>query len=62
MATKPDGKWKCRACGTVWEGWQLVLDPQRLGTTWTCANYFCGAYCDRLPDPAPEQPQEEGQQ
>ena len=56
MATKPDEKWKCRACGAVWDGSELYRDPQRIGFHWTCGNLFCGADCDRLPDPAPEQP------
>ena len=52
MTTKPDGRWKCRACGAIWDGWQLVCDPMSIiAPRWTCANYFCGGRCDRLPEP-----------
>lgn len=44
----PDGKWKCRACKSVWDGSQLVLDPMSTEVKWTCGDYFCGGSCDRI--------------
>ena len=44
---KPDGKWKCRVCQTVWDGSQLKDDPMSTAVKWTCADYFCGGTCDR---------------
>ncbi len=46
--THPDGKWKCRACKSVWDGSQLVLDPMSTEVKWTCGDYFCGGSCDRI--------------
>lgn len=43
---KPDGKWKCRVCGSVFDGSQLVLDPTSTAVKWTCSDYFCGGTCD----------------
>ena len=48
MKPKPLGKWKCRACGHIWEGWQLYLDPSLWQNTWTCADLLCGGVCDPL--------------
>jgi len=43
---KPKGKFKCRACNSIWDGSQLVLDPMSTAVKWTCADYFCGGTCD----------------
>lgn len=45
-SNKPEGKYKCRACRQVWDGSELHLSPFHTGTTWTCADYFCGGTCD----------------
>jgi len=45
---KPDGLWKCRACGRTWNGKQLYDDPLADWTTWTCTDLTCGGVCDRL--------------
>lgn len=50
MSEKPQGKWRCRVCKTVWDGSQLYQDPARTATVWTCGNLFCGAICDQVPD------------
>ena len=46
---KPEGKWRCRACGRIWDGSQLY---EKLGYTnprwWTCHDLFCGGTCDRI--------------
>lgn len=44
---KPTGKWKCRACQTVWEGGQLYQDSSSTAVKWTCADLTCGGTCDR---------------
>jgi hypothetical protein len=48
---KPTGKWKCRACGAVCEGHEL-LEHTHL-PAWTCKDPFCGGTCIRLPEPTP---------
>ena len=45
---KPEGKWKCRACGAVWDGNQLYDDPAWSIKQWTCGNLLCGGVCDRV--------------
>lgn len=45
---KPGGYWKCRACGNVCQGEQLVQDPMSTVLKWTCSDYFCGGTCDNL--------------
>ena len=45
---KPSGYWKCRACGNVCQGEQLVQDPSSTALKWTCSDYFCGGTCDNL--------------
>jgi hypothetical protein len=47
--SKPEGKWKCRVCGHIWDGESLVLDPTSTATKWICADYFCGGTCDSVP-------------
>ena len=42
---KPNGKWKCLACGTICDGEKLYLDPQSLAKKWTCSDLFCGGTC-----------------
>ena len=42
---KPNGKWKCLACGTICDGEKLFLDPQSLAKKWTCSDLFCGGTC-----------------
>lgn len=44
---KPKEKWKCRACGTEWEGKQLYQST-RHANTWTCGDLFCGGTCDPI--------------
>lgn len=43
---KPGGYWKCRACGNVCQGEQLVQDPMSIVLKWTCPD--CGGTCDNL--------------
>jgi hypothetical protein len=50
MPEKPTGKWKCRACGIIWDGEELYISPFHTVTTWTCGDLFCGATCDPVTD------------
>lgn len=47
---KPLHKGKCRACGTEWNGSQLIADPL-VPNVWTCGDACCGGTCDLLPRP-----------
>ena len=48
---KPKGHWKCLACGEIWGGSQLYLDPMQTINTWTCGNLFCGGRCILIDHP-----------
>ena len=48
MDNKPEGHWRCRACGRSWEGSELRLSVFHPGTVWTCWDVFCGGTCDRV--------------
>lgn len=39
---KPDGTFRCLACGGKWQGSQLHLDPTLTAVRWTCGDLFCG--------------------
>lgn len=52
---KPEGKWRCRACGKIWDGSQLHEKPGYTSPPppfpppwWTCHDLFCGGTCDRV--------------
>lgn len=49
---KPTGNWKCRACKTVWGGYQLYQDPSSTAVKWTCADLACGGTCDKQEESA----------
>lgn len=40
---KPTGRFRCLACGRIWNGDELILDPQAFGKKWTCRDLCCGA-------------------
>lgn len=40
---KPEGRFQCVACNTVWEGSQLIRSPYHQDAVWTCGDAFCGA-------------------
>jgi len=46
---KPQGMWKCRACGTVQHGSTLYQDPQSTAIKWTCSDLTCGGTCEPAP-------------
>lgn len=39
---KPEGSFKCRLCGEIWDGSQLFQDPFCTAFVWTCGNLECG--------------------
>lgn len=40
---KPEGKFRCLACGLIWDGSQLFQNPQTTREHYTCGDLFCGA-------------------
>ena len=42
---KPNGKWECRLCKSIWEGSQLYEEARFTSTTWTCHDLTCGGIC-----------------
>lgn len=56
---KPTGRYKCNACGLIWDGSQLYQDPDSTAVRWTCGDLSCGASVREIapataPQPRPD--------
>ena len=49
---KPDGRFKCLACGSEWGGQSLFLEPGSV--RWTCGDPFCGGTVVRVEAAVPK--------
>lgn len=49
MESKPEGTYRCVACGKTWDGSQLYLDPLFTAIRWTCGNLCCGGTVQQIP-------------
>lgn len=45
---KPEGTYRCLACGAEWDGSQLYQDPTVIGGNWTCGNVMCGGSVSKV--------------
>jgi len=51
---KPDGKFRCQACGSEWNGRSLYLDPNSTAVRWTCGDLFCGGAVTKIETAVPD--------
>lgn len=47
QSTRPQGRFRCRVCGEVYDGSQVNPNPQAAGR-WTCGDRFCGGVVDKV--------------